>query len=78
MSVELKAKLIEYEIILNYFLFFLIILTCSRYAFKEIILVKLHPIQKLLRRHQMLSAILSFLQLLLHLPAKKCDRNYLI
>ena len=51
MSLELKAKLTEYKIILNYFLFFsMIFSTCSRYAFEEIILVKLHPIQKLLRR----------------------------
>ena len=50
MSFELKAKLTECKIIPNDFFFFLIILsTCLRYAFKEIILVQLHPFQKLLR-----------------------------
>ena len=58
MSYELKAKLTKIiandrsgcKIIRNYFLFFsIILLNCSRYAFKEIIFIKLHPIQKLLR-----------------------------
>ena len=43
---ELKAKLTECKTILSYFLFFsIILLTCLRYAFKEIILVKLLPFQ---------------------------------